>query len=109
LLLFVIIAEKWEFEFVVGGMGVFVLWWCGFAGGDIRKDFVDIDDELDVDDWIGGTGWTSRRFWCCSLSIGSNLTLRASIDVVLSNCWCFVAKSSFVKAEISSKVSALER
>jgi hypothetical protein len=104
LLLFVIIAGKWAFELLVVHIVVFVLWWwCVFAGGDMRNDLAEIDDELGVDDWTMG------RFWRSWLSIGSDLRLCVSIDVVLCNCWYCGNKSSFVTAALSSNWSALSR
>lgn len=106
LLLFDIIAEKWEVEVeeevVEEEIGVLVLCWCVFAGGDMRNGFVEIDD-----DELGVDVWPIRRFWWSSLSIGSDLTLSVSIDVVLSNWWYCVNRSSFVTVVISSNVSVL--
>jgi hypothetical protein len=47
LLLFIIIAEKGEFVFVVveEEIEVLVLCECVFAGGEMRNDLVEIDDE----------------------------------------------------------------
>jgi hypothetical protein len=81
-----------------------VLCWCVFAGGEMRNDFVEIDD-----DELGVAVGTTRCFWGSSLSIGSDLTLSVSIDVVLSNWWYCVNKSSFVTAAISSNISVLQR
>ena len=75
-----------------------------FAGGEIRKDFVEMDDEE-----VGVDVGTARRFLCSLSSIGSDLTLSVSIEDVLSSCRYCANKSSTEVVGKSPGISRLER